>query len=196
MDEDEAEDYRSERPAHLHTAGMNGPGSDATFKKSSVMIALVPPRSLAEKLVVDKGEPVDQMHVTLAYIPHVEPGMLGRLTGTVAEWASRQRPITARVQGLGTFVNDGEHPLWAAVDIPGSSHLHSSLVDALDRAGFPPSKEHGFCPHMTLSYNKYHVRFLPKKIVPESFTCHSVYVCRGDNWRPVPLSGATAGKVQ
>lgn len=179
-----------------HTAGMNGPASDATFEKSSVMIALVPPRDLAERLVLPdgKGEPVDQLHVTLAYIPHVEPAMLGRLTGTVAEWASRQKPIVARVQGAGTFVNVGKHPLWAAVDIPGSSHLHSSLVDALRKARFEPSQEHGFTPHMTLSYEKYHVRFIPK-ITPESFTCHSVYVCQGDNWRPVPVGGSTGGKV-
>jgi 2'-5' RNA ligase len=203
LDDEEAEEYRHDHPGHprvaaydailTHTAGMKGPGSDADFNDDSAMIAIVPPRDLAERLVVDNGEPVEQMHVTLAYIPHVPAGQLGRLTGTVAEWASRQRPITARVQGAGTFVST-THVLWAAVDMPGSSHLHASLVDALRAAGFPPSADHGFTPHLTLQYSKYHVRFLPK-ITPESFTAHSVYVCQGDNWRPVPFSGATAGKV-
>lgn len=179
-----------------HTAGMSGPGSDASFNDDSAMIALVPPRDVAERLVLPdgKGEPADQMHITLAYIPHVPRGDLGRLTGTVAEWASRQQPIVARVQGAGTFVNPGKHVLWGAVDIPGSSHLHSSLVDALRAAKFQPSTDHGFTAHLTLSYEKYHVRFLPK-IDPVSFTCHSVYVCQGDNWRPVPVGGSTGGKV-
>jgi len=183
-------------PGAQHTAGTSGPGSDADFNDDSVMIALVPPRDVAERLVLPdgKGEPADQMHITLAYIPHVPPGDLGRLTGTVAEWASRQRPIVARVQGAGTFVNPGKHVLWGAVDIPGSSHLHSSLVDALRAAKFQPSTDHGFTAHLTISYEKYHVRFLPK-IDPVSFTCHSVYVCQGDNWRPVPVGGSTGGKV-
>lgn len=179
-------------PGLEHLAGKDGT-SDADFAKTSMMIALVPPRTLADGLAgqVEDGEPATEMHVTLAYLPHVEPHDTGRIAGVVSEWASRHRPPVCRVQGVGTFVNIGNHPMWAAVDIPGSSRLHSTLVDALKAAGFVPAEDHGFTPHLTLKYQKHHVRFLPK-IEPESFTCHTAWVCRGADWRPVPFGGATA----
>ena len=177
--------FTTGRTAAVHTA------TDATFAKSSMMIALVPPRSLADKLVVDDGEEATEMHVTLAYLPHVEPHDTGRITGVVAEWASRHRAPVCRIQGAGTFVKPGAHVLWAAVDVLDSSRLHSTLIDALERAGFKPSKEHGFTAHLTMAYRKHHVRFLPK-IEPESFTAYNAWVCRGDDWRPVPFGGGTA----
>lgn len=198
----ELENFRHPRPGQPALPGM-GPGlehlaakdgtSDAEFGKSSMMIALVPPRTLAEKMVEKDGEPAHDMHVTLAYLPHVDSGATGRIAGVVAEWASRHRAPECRVQGAGTFVAapGKAHVLWAAVDIKGSSHLHSTLVDALESAGFAPAKDHGFCAHLTLAYKKHHVRFLPK-ITPESFTAHTVWVCRGGDWRPVPFGGATA----
>lgn len=195
------DDFRYPRPGQealpgtgpgLEHLGLKGPGSDADFAKNSAMVALVPPRSLADKLVQKDGEPADQMHVTLAYIPDVGPDR-GAVHRAVTAWACRQQPIRCRVQGAGTFVTapPSPHVEHALIDVHRGSDLHSGLLAHLEGAGLTPARDHGFTAHITLAYRKHHVRFLPK-ITPEEFTAHHVYVCHGDDWQPVPLGGATA----
>lgn len=195
------DDFRYPRPGQealpgmepgMEHLGLKGPGSDADFAKNSAMIALVPPRSLADKLVQQDGEPADQMHVTLAYIPDVGADR-GAVHRAVTAWASKQQPIRCRVQGAGTFVTSppSPHVEHALVDVHRGSDLHSGLLAHLEGAGLTPARDHGFTAHITLAYRKHRVRFLPK-ITPEDFTAHHVYVCHGDDWKPVPLGGATA----
>jgi len=132
-----------------------------------VMVALVPPREIAEQLAMADGQPVDDLHITLAYLGNVadyRPDQLARLPRVVAAWASGQRPVTVRVGGVGTFNNayKDQHVLYAAMDIPGGAQVHTSLAQHLERHGYRLPSEHGWTPHMTLRYVDRHHRFMPQ----------------------------------
>lgn len=152
-----------------------------------VMIALVPPKKICEKLAQEDGEPVEAMHVTLAYMPGLDRKKAGpELKELVEGWARTQKSLTAHIGGVGTFVNPGEHVLWAAVDIPGGGLFRESLVETLERHGYDVANDHGWTPHVTISYGDHHFRFMPK-VEPATWDVTEVHVCAGDNWTAVPL---------
>jgi 2'-5' RNA ligase len=164
---------------------------DAT---GSMMVALVPPDHVIDHLVQEDGEKPHELHVTLLYLGKESaytPKQITQLPVLVQQWAKTQPPLKAKIQGAGTFVTDthnGKHVLWAAVDIPGSTWAHNSLVEFLRGHGMSIQLDHGFTPHITLRYDKYHVRFLPK-ITPMSWDVDEVWFCRGDDWIPFKLGG-------
>jgi 2'-5' RNA ligase/mRNA-degrading endonuclease YafQ of YafQ-DinJ toxin-antitoxin module len=156
------------------------------------MIAIVPPDDLAARLAIEDGEDPAQLHVTLAYLGQTgdyRDVHLDNLRETVAAWAEANEPLKATVQGAGTFVKAteaGQHVLWASVDAPGLERMHVTLVDYLLERGYHPSMDHVFIPHMTLSYAKHHVRFLPK-IERETWDVTEVWVCIAGRWESVTL---------
>jgi 2'-5' RNA ligase len=152
-----------------------------------VMIAIVPPKDICEKLAQEDGEPVEAMHITLAYMPGQDRRKAARVLPELVEgWARTQKAMTARIGGVGTFVNPGQHVLWAAVDIPHGGPFRQSLVETLERHEYEVANDHGWTPHITLDYRDHHVRFLPK-VEPVSWDVTEVMVCIGDNWTAVPL---------
>lgn len=162
-----------------------------------IMIAIVPPEDMAATLAVEEGDSPEQIHLTLAYLGKTDTydqQHLDDLLENVAAWAEGHEPLTAEVQGAGTFVKaqeDGQHVLWASVDAPGLERLHVSLVDFLEARGYSPSRSHVFIPHMTLAYGKHHFRFMPK-IERESWRVNEVWVCIAGRWESVTLgSGGT-----
>lgn len=161
--------------------------ADGGADYGGVMIALVPPKRICKKLVQEGGEPLDAMHVTLAYMPGQDRRRAARvLPDLVRGWARTQKPLRGNIGGVGTFVNPGSHVLWAAVDIPDGGVFRESLVEVLERHGFEVAKDHGWTPHLTLAYSDRHFRFMPK-VQPESWSIDEVHVCVGDRWEAVPL---------
>lgn len=208
-DEDMHDHLRRTRDTHVHsfivpdrhwrTAAVTGavrtppgPNGDDTDPDPGIMIAVVPPKRVVKGLPLpDDGEHPDNVHVTLAYLgksaDHT-PEQIDMLPELIEAWAETEKRLSARVQGAGTFVNEGNHVLWASVDVPGLAQMHVRLVDYLDRHGFSVAGDHGFTPHMTLSYEKHHVRFLPK-IEPTEFKIREVWCCIGGRWESFPLRG-------
>lgn len=160
--------------------------------EGGIMIAVVPPEDLAARLAVEDGEDPSQLHITLAYLgrtPEYSRDQLDHLPEMVAAWAEANEPLTATVQGAGTFVKaeeDGQHVLWASVDAPGLERLHVSLVDFLASRGYSPRGDHVFIPHMTLAYGRHHFRFMPK-IERESWRVNEVWICVAGRWESVTL---------
>jgi 2'-5' RNA ligase len=132
-----------------------------------IMVAFVPPPEIAAQLAQDGGQTADDLHITLAYLGHVAdytPEQLSLLPQLVSAWAMRQKPVTIRIGGVGTFNNayKNQHVLWAHPDIPGGVQMHVSLVRELERYKFRLPSEHGWTPHMTLQYVNQHHRFMPQ----------------------------------
>lgn len=182
-------------PRSQHTGAVRtppGPNGDDSDPDPGIMIAVVPPRRVVKGLPLpEDGEHPDNIHVTLAYLGKTSehtPEQIADLPELIEAWAETEKRLEARVQGAGTFVNEGNHVLWASVDVPGMAAMHVRLVDYLDSHGFTVSDDHGFVPHMTLSYEKHHVRFLPK-IEPATFTIREVWCCIGGRWESFPLRG-------
>lgn len=156
-----------------------------------VMVALVPPRRICEALAVEGGEQVEAMHITLAYLggqDEHEHEDLAMLPDLVKSWAATQKPLTAHVGGVGTFVNPTQHVLWAAVDLPHGTVFRDSLVHLLEEHGYAIRHDHGWTPHITLQYGKNHFRFLPK-VEPATWDVDEVWVCVGGRWESFPIGG-------
>ncbi|MFE0490146.1 2'-5' RNA ligase family protein [Streptomyces griseoaurantiacus] len=138
----------------------------AVDNSGGVMVAIVPPREIAEQLVLAEGQPADDLHITLAYLGQASDytrEQLMLLPQVVSAWAVRQKPTTVRIGGIGKFNNEdkGQHVLWAAPDIPGGAQMHASLAHFLEGHGYRLPSEHGWTPHMTLAYVDRHFRFMP-----------------------------------
>lgn len=166
--------------------------SDGDGIVGGVMIAIVPPRDLAERLHIEDGEHPEQLHITLAYLGKTDEyseEQIDNLPEVISAWVEAHEPFSATVQGVGTFVNseeDGQHVLWAAVDSPGLEARHVDLVGYLRAQGYSPRGDHVFTPHMTLAYGKNHFRFMPK-IERESWLVEEVWVCTAGRWESVKI---------
>lgn len=174
---------------HGHEAAVRHVRREDSPEPEGIMVALVPPRSVVESLVVEGGETPDNIHLTLSFLGKVSQYRrkhLDDLVEVVRAWAELQHPLPCRTQGAGTFVNPGSHVLWASVDCPGLHRIQVSLEDFLRKHGYKPSEQHGFQPHLTLAYERHHVRFLPK-ITPTAWISSEVWVVVGGRWESVPL---------
>ena len=167
-----------------------GAAKDADdFRSTGIMVAIVPPKSIGKKLLVEDGEPLEALHVTLVYLgdtgEYSEDQMKG-LEPLVRAWARTQKPLTARIGGAGTFHNPDGHVLWAAVDIPHGGGVRHSLSELLGEHGYKVRNDHGWTPHITLKYHRHPVRFLPK-VEPVTWDVKEIVLCVGGNWTSIPL---------
>lgn len=163
---------------------------DAT---GSMMVAFVPPKNVIDHLVQEGGETADELHITLLYLGKESaftPKQVAQLPTLVSQWAKGQHPMQANTQGAGTFISKDNHKnshvMWASVNIPGVTRAHDGLVDFLRGHGLTIKEDFGYIPHITLKYDKYHVRFLPK-VEPMTWDITQVWFCRGDEWTPYVL---------
>ncbi|MFF7198237.1 NAD(+)--rifampin ADP-ribosyltransferase [Streptomyces sp. NPDC008079] len=202
---------RDLRPEHFiddraqHTAAADHPVQEirllgaliarqaATDSETGIMVAIVPPREIAEQLAREGGEPVGELHITLAYLGKISdytPELVKWLPELVGSWAARQKAIRVRIGGVLKFSNEAEnqHVLAATADIPGGAQLHSDLAAFLTGHGYRLPSEHGWLPHLTLAYVDRHFRFLPK--MPEhEWIADRVWTSVGPTWTAVMLDG-------
>lgn len=109
------------------------------------MIALVPSAADAARLAVDGGEPVDEMHLTIAYFPDAtEMGDPAETAALVAEQVGG--PVTGEVNGHAMFHPGGDNPCAVyLVQAPGLS--------AANQVFAPPGDYDSYTPHITAAYN-------------------------------------------
>jgi 2'-5' RNA ligase len=151
-----------------------------------VMIALYPPREVAEKLAIPDGNPADVLHVTLGYLGQADDlpdGAVLDLIDLVRAATAGQPTLAGTVGGLGEFPAgpDGK-PVYVPVDVPGLSRLRERIAAVLTVGGLPPFSDHGFTPHLTLGYN-----VAAKPVKPVDVTFDAVWVVAGDERVAVPL---------
>ena len=127
---------------------MTAAGDGGDDHDTDGMIALLPTAEDAKRLAVGDVS-VDELHLTLAYLPDVgsfdDPAML-------AGMFAADGPISGEVNGAGTL--GGGVAVWL-VNTPGLTDRRNALTDALhDSDGQVPfvSKDFdGFLPHITYS---------------------------------------------
>jgi 8-oxo-dGTP diphosphatase len=176
-------------PVRATLSGLFAEGTAKGADGNGIMIAVVPPEKVGKKLLVEDGEPLEALHMTLCYLGSRKEhpkGKVDSLGSLVRAWARTQAPFTANIGGAGTFTNPESHVLWAAVDIPGGGEIRQSLSDLLEEHGYKVRNDHGWTPHITLKYHNSHVRFLPK-IEPATWEVREIMLCLGGDWRPITL---------
>ncbi|MFJ4342710.1 2'-5' RNA ligase family protein [Streptomyces sp. NPDC088915] len=154
------------------------------------MVALYPPRDIAEQIAQPDGTPAEDLHITLAYLG--DAADLGApaddLHDLVAEALRAATPLKGTIGGIGTFPDSGDGiPTWVPVDVPGLAELRQAVTAALATSpyGHTVRTNHGFTPHITLGYD-----LPPTGPVPSTpVTFDQVHIVLGPDRTPVALTG-------
>jgi 2'-5' RNA ligase len=158
---------------------------------SGAMVALYPSPEVAQQLAVADGEPAADLHLTLAFLGEASAvENPERLAQVVQGVALSTPPLSGEVSGVGHFTA-GEDPVtYASPEVPGLSEFRHRIVEALEGAGYEPSQEHGFTPHLTLAYD--HIEpDVPN--LPLDFG--EVCVCLGGERQSFPLDGVAKAEA-
>lgn len=129
-------------------------------KSTGGMVALVPRADDAHKLAVPGGEPVEDLHVTLAYlgedVSDQDPSHLGP---AISHIASSFSVITARIMGHAQFNPDGGEDgtkdpcaTYLVSDSEQLDDLHKAVLDACTQAVNLPQQHKPWVAHLTAGY--------------------------------------------
>jgi 2'-5' RNA ligase len=177
----------------------DGEGLDKPRRHKGLFVALYPPADVAERLALEGGEPVDELHVTLAYCGDVDT--LGALAVAQAvvncgEVARQVSQLSGTFSGVGRFsasaTSDGRDVIYAAVDVPGLAGLRERVARYLSYAGCPPRGDHGWTPHMTLSYVDPTEDSPITRLEPVSVQFSELVIVYGDTRIAIPLGASAA----
>lgn len=149
-----------------HPEHVTAAAGDEETEHTGAMIALVPSAEDAERLALDGGEPVDELHLTLWYLGEAAPwteDQRDELTALVrSRAADLSGPITAYAFGVNHWNPGSDDPAWVwAVsddrdgDGPRLEDAHRLVIDALesthDRPD-TPAQHSPWVPHVTGTY--------------------------------------------
>lgn len=123
-------------------------GSASGGHDDDAMIALLPSPDDAARLSVEGGEPVDELHLTLAYFPDAD--QCGDIEEIAAQIMVLGGPITADVSGHAVFRGGDEPCSVYLVQGDGLTGLH----DALAPTG---GDFDAYVPHITAAYDDRHL---------------------------------------
>ena len=129
-------------------------------------VAVVPPASVVDDLdafldvrrgaAAYRWAPVEQLHLTLAFLADVPEPQLDDLVERLGRAASRRTAFTATIAGGGAFPNVRRaRVLWAGIDLDEQgrtelSRMATGARAAANRAGVPVDGQR-FRPHMTVA---------------------------------------------
>ena len=123
----------------------------------SAMVSFPLPFGVAEKLAVPNGLPPGDMHVTIAYLGPSEALTVDQVVAIadvlqMSVSIAPPGPLRGRVGGIGMFApgEDGT-PVWVTPDVQGLAELGADIRQRIAQVVELPS-EHGFVPHITLTY--------------------------------------------
>lgn len=121
-----------------------------------VMVALMPGKTLAQRIATDGGEAWDRLHVTLLYFKDKfeDRDDWEKLISVVEKLAEKHPKLSGHISGAGRFVGEESDVAWNSIDLPGLAEFRNELLEAAEKAGFEVSKTHDFVPHMTVAYIK------------------------------------------
>lgn len=124
---------------------------------TGMMVALPIPPDLASQLAVEGGLSPEELHITLGYMGDMTDTPLpdiARLHSDLAHVASRHLPLSGQLGGIGVFPRGDEgHPIYVPADVPGVNELALDVWQALSDNSLPARRDHGFTPHVTISYH-------------------------------------------
>ncbi len=161
---------------------------------TGLIVALVPPPSIARLLAVRGGEPAKDMHITLAFFgdgSDISADQMRALDREITTLAAARAPLRGVISGYGRFSgidSDGHQAFYASVDLPDLPRLREEVVRAGERAGLQASATHGFTPHMTLAYVEPGVDDPPRRAagtIPVTF--NSLNIWAGDARKRIPF---------
>ena len=128
---------------------------DEDTKKHGVMVALILPTEIGEKIAIEGGESPEDMHITLIYLgddSDFDASGIEKVKTLVSTLAAQTNPLQGILGGYGRFSGPEADVFHATVDIPGLSEFRTKLADGIKALGLSFKEDHGFSPHLTLKY--------------------------------------------
>jgi len=108
----------------------------------------------------------------------------------VSDFGMFQSPIKGKLQGLARFVNGRDvDPLVVTFDSHQMPGVYEMLCNVLDNYHVPFHRDHGFIPHMTLTYIPSDADMPIETIEPIEINFSEVYYVDGNTWYSVDFSG-------
>lgn len=128
----------------------------AGAQPSGAIVCLVPPPEVAAALVVEGGEALGDLHITLAHLGDVaslDDAQRMLVRHAVRVVAEREVSINGVFNGVARFsAPDGTDAAVVTLDAPLLGVLRDGIVTALDVVGVSITATHGFVPHLTRAY--------------------------------------------
>lgn len=115
------------------------------------MVALYPHPEVAKRYAISGGLEPDKMHVTMAYLGLAEDVSKEDVVQVLKNLPKRE-PFTAKISGHARFTGGEEDVLVALVDSPHIEKLRNDILEGLRQQGITIPADHGFTPHMTITY--------------------------------------------
>lgn len=128
-------------------------GEGESAEAPSLLVAFALPAEAAAALAITGGEPIEKLHLTLAYCPYDgTPEQASRIEVAVGQWAAQSMPCWGVVTGGAVLVGGEEWACVALIDSYSIADLRESLVAHLQAVDIYPSTDHAFLPHITIGY--------------------------------------------
>lgn len=137
----------------------------AATEHTGAMIALVPSAADAERLAVEGGEPVTDLHLTLAYLGEADAidddtraAILDRMTALAATWTEEGATLPVPADGFSVSVfnpgtaNDRETCIVVGVSGEVVDAVHTDVETALGEVFAGPDQHAPWHAHLTLLY--------------------------------------------
>ncbi|HET8912411.1 MAG TPA: phage portal protein, partial [Ktedonobacteraceae bacterium] len=166
---------------------------------TGAMVALMIPPEIGRQIAIAGGEPVEDLHITLAFLGEAFDiaAQVPVLKQVLQIFASTNQPLSGRIAGIGQFdAPEGQPtPIIALPDIPGLPEFRQALAGLLMHCGTPANAEHGYTPHITLMYvdpgQPTGTRMLSNQLRIQPLDLHfdAICLCVGDERTYFPLLG-------
>ncbi len=187
------------------TAVQHSPrtGTGKTMEDAShhtgMMLAFMLDEETGKQLALPGGEPVSELHITLAYLgdteekpeddllrPHTSPF---KIRDAIATIVAEAKPLSGVVGGIGRFqpAETEATPIIALVDVPDLAEFRTALVQAIEAAGYFIAESHGYTPHITLAYIDRSAPMPIESVPTLPLTLDTVMLCVGDERIPFRL---------
>ena len=131
----------------LRLAGIELPAQFGEDHSGSIIALWVEPQT-AERLVMDGGEALEDLHITLRYDPDADIDKVLEQVRAIQDIIASYEPLEGVVSGFGRFYGDEVDVIYAVPDVPGLTALREAIIAALG----PDPSSHGYTPHITLAY--------------------------------------------
>lgn len=120
------------------------------------IIALFPSEDDAQALALSGGLSASELHITLLYLgKELSDDQVDLIRAFLPVFAERLDPLEAKVTAVSRFTEtDGKTANVLLIDGKQFPALRQGLVDGLSAMGIETPSEHGFIPHITLSYSE------------------------------------------
>ncbi|AZI42285.1 RNA 2',3'-cyclic phosphodiesterase [Deinococcus psychrotolerans] len=129
----------------------------------------------------------DQLHVTLAYLPGVDPAKIDALKKLGEQVAAQTAPLSLKLRGTGYFPNEGSPRVWfVKVEAEGLEELAAALRLGLTELGVDTDNL-AFKAHITLARKKGAAPRLPPKIFDLGWDAGAVTLYRSHLQKTGPI---------